>query len=303
MTDNGAALADALVDGERRSARDVALLRAQELLALGPGLHPGVSDEAYHCRIKGMASKSVLDMIARAPAVYAAWLAGAESEPTEAMRLGSATHCALLEPDRFVRAYAVEPQWGDLRKTANKEARAGWLAEHVGATPLKADDAAMIAGMVAAVRAHPLLHSVFEDGESELVVRWQDGDSGLECKARLDRYVRKFGLIFDLKTTQDASPDAFRRSVSNFRYHAQAAMYLDGVTACSCPAESFLLIAVEKSPPHLVGVYALDAEAMQFGRRAVRRDLTTMAGCLERDEWPGLPDGIVTLDLPPWVTR
>jgi len=41
------------------------------------------------------------------------------SPPTAAMRLGSATHCAALEPDRFSKSYTVAPDGAGSRTTGN----------------------------------------------------------------------------------------------------------------------------------------------------------------------------------------
>ncbi len=87
------------------------------ILDLADGLHAGIPESVYHARIQGVASKSVLDLIAKAPAVYAGWLTGTEREDTPALFLGKALHSGLLEPDVFRRTYTVEPRFGDCRKT------------------------------------------------------------------------------------------------------------------------------------------------------------------------------------------
>jgi hypothetical protein len=47
---------------------------------------------------------------------------------TDALDLGRAIHCAILEPERFASEYIAEPDFGDLRTNTAKAQRAAWLA-------------------------------------------------------------------------------------------------------------------------------------------------------------------------------
>lgn len=47
---------------------------------------------------------------------------------TDALELGRAIHCAILEPERFATSYVAEPDF-DLRTNTGKAARAAWLAQ------------------------------------------------------------------------------------------------------------------------------------------------------------------------------
>jgi hypothetical protein len=101
----------------------------------------------------------------------------------------------------------------------------------------------------------------------------------------------------DLKTTTDASPAAFARSVATFRYHVQASHYLSGLHG----AERFVFIAVEKTAPYAVAVYELDAAAMAAGDELRQRDMRMIADCRATGEWPGYSDDCQTLSLPKWA--
>lgn len=265
------------------------------------GIHRGVPSDVYHVRQIGVASKSALDLVHRSPAHYKAWVDGADEEPSEALEFGSAFHCALLEPDDFARRYAVEPDFGDCRRKENKAARDAWRAEHANALSLSAEWAEAISGMCRAVRAHPLAGRMLVGGDAEVTLRWVDESTGLPCKARVDYHVRGRRLVVDAKSTMDASPAAFRKSVANFRYHVQDAMYREAFRACGEPIEHFAFIAVEKRAPYAVAVYMLDADAVQRGHVAMRTDLETLARCMREQTWPGYPAEIHTLNLPPWA--
>jgi len=105
----------------------------------------------------------------------------------------------------------------------------------------------------------------------------------------------------DLKTTEDASP-GFRKSIANFRYHVQAAWYLDGVErATGRRPEQFLFVCVEKRAPYACAVYAADAEMIEAGAKQTRMDLDKLAECKASNSWPGYSNQIETISLPAWM--
>jgi len=261
---------------------------------------PEMPEAEYHRRTLGEVSSSALRELAKSPAHYRAWLDRPERAPSAAMALGSMVHQLVLEPQRA--SFVVEPDFGDCRKKENKAARDAWRADHEGATLVGADDAAAASGMASAVRAHPLAGPlVVGEGQSELSLFWRDGASGLECKARLDRLVGGRYVVVDLKTTGDARPRAFQKSIADFRYHVQAAHYLDGCRACGLGDLLWLFVVVEREPPHAVAVYSLDGDAVARGEDSRRRSMTTLAECLRSDSWPAYPASIEPIGLPAWA--
>lgn len=271
------------------------------ILALPHGLHRNVPAATYHARVPGMASKSALDLVRRSPAHLKAWLDGHEEEPTPALAFGAAFHCNMLEPDVFARTYAVEPEFGDCRFKENKATRDAWRAKHAGAILLSAADAATIAAMCAAVRAHPLASRMIRDGEPELTLRWADEDTGLECRARADYYVPSLRMVVDVKSAIDASADEFRRAVAKYGYHRQDALYRAAFSAIREPIDHFVFVAVEKTAPFAVAIYALDGDATLKGHESIARDMATLAQCFRTNSYPGYPVEIQTLQIPPWA--
>lgn len=239
-------------------------------------------------------SKSVLDKIARSPLHARAYLDGARDEPTAAMQFGTALHTAVLEPQRFTSEYAV---WdGERRTNAGKAAYEALLA--TGATIISAADRDAISTMAMAIRQHPVAGDLLAaEGAAESSVFWEHPATGLECKCRPDWWLQDRGILVDLKTTDDASPQAFARSVANYRYHVQAAHYMSGTQA-----KRFILIAVEKKAPYAVAVYELDADALAVGDALRQRDLQAYSSCKDFGIWPGYPEEIVPLALPKWAS-
>lgn len=272
------------------------------ILDLPDGLHPNVDPATYHARIPGVASKSVLDIVGRSAAHYKLWLDGAEEEPTDAMLLGSALHCAVLEPERFSREYAVQPDFGDGRTTAAKAKKAAWQADFGdGRIALKPADGVAIAGMVASIRKHPKAGPMLAGGQTEITMLWTDEETGIRCKGRADCYAPHYRVIIDVKTCEDARAEAFAKSIANRAYHKQDVFYTDGFTALGHGVDAFLFLAVEKTAPFNVKLHMLDDDARKRGARAVRRDMQALAACVETLEFAGYDPEINIISLPPWA--
>jgi len=251
-------------------------------------------------------SKSHLDQIARSPLHYWARYLDPKREvpaPTPAMRLGTAVHTLTLEADTWEQRYVVAPQV-DRRTKAGKEAWAEFEAEAGERELISAEDRTIVSRMAEAVWSHPaaamLLHW---QGKAETTHMWMDEPSGLQCKCRPDWLTNDGCLIVDLKTTEaDASPQCFRKSIANFRYHTQAAWYLQGVEyATGTRPDQFIFVVVEKKPPHAVAVYAADQEMIEIGGQHARRDLMRLAECHKNGRWPGYSEEIEMIGLPAWM--
>jgi len=65
----------------------------------------------------------------------------------------------------------------------------------------------------------------------------------------------------------------------------------------------FLFVCVEKQPPYAVAVYALDQDAIEWGRKQYQRDLAAVRNCMSEDHWPSFTTDITTLGLPAWAQK
>jgi hypothetical protein len=248
-----------------------------------------LSNEAYHA--DPAVSKSILDKINKSPLHCRAYLDGLRTEPTAAMQFGTALHTAVLEPHLFAAQYAVFD--GDRR---TKDGKLHYeLLRSTGATIISAADSDAISAMSAAIHAHPMASWLLRDGMAEQSVFWTDPTTGLQCKCRPDWW-RTDGIVIDVKTTEDASPAAFARSIATFRYHVQAAHYLAGTQA-----DRFVFVVVEKKAPFAVAVYELDSIALELGEMQRTLDLSAFNECHTSGYWPGYSDVIETIALPGWA--
>jgi hypothetical protein len=252
-----------------------------------------ISNEQYHA--DPAVSASHLKAIMQSPYHY--WARYVDPgrkpiEPTAAMKLGSLAHCAILEPDDLLQRYGV---CGPRNTKAGKEQAERMAVEGIEA--VTSTDMALALGMSAAVRNHSTAAALLKQGKAEQSFWWDDLPTGMRCKCRPDWYYGS--TVVDIKTTADASPQAFARSVATFAYHVQAAHYLAGLHG----AERFVFVAVEKSYPHAVAVYELDADALALGRTTRDNALDVLAGCQAANVWPGYGDTVQTISLPKWATN
>jgi exodeoxyribonuclease VIII len=213
------------------------------------------------------------------------------------MRFGAALHDALLLPNEFPMRYVEEPIL-DRRTKEGKIAFQEFQTEHVGKSILSPLDMARIRGMVESARKHRTAGALIEAGVSELSCFWDDEETLLPCKARPDLLIDS--TIIDIKTTRDASHRAFQKSVASYRYHVQAAWYLDGVSKFQ-PAERFIIISIESEPPYATAIYELDHATIEAGRAAYRKDLEKLNQCKQVNKWPAYGEEIETINLPHWA--
>lgn len=182
------------------------------------------------------------------------------------------------------------------------DVKAEWEKVNEHRTILNPEQWKTIHAMRDALMAHPAANALLTGvpGKAEKSVYWIDATTGVLCRCRPDWW-RDDNLIVDLKTTEDASPEGFARSIAKFRYDVQDAFYTDGVQqATGKRPKAFVFIAVEKKPPYGVGVYVLDAETKDLGRAQYQHDLRVYAECMRTGEWPGYGDKIQTISLPAW---
>jgi exodeoxyribonuclease VIII len=271
-----------------------------------------LSNAKYHA--DPAVSKSHLDQVARSPAHYWARYLDPDRvmpEPTPAMVLGTALHTAVLEPHLWDKQFVVAPVDAPKRptsiqrnaakpSTATLDAIQFWDAfdkQAASKTVLSSDDAARIQRMADSVHQHPASSFMLDlPGTREASYFWDDEETGLKCKCRPDWHSADRRIIVDVKTTEDASPKGFQKSVAHWRYHVQANWYQRPFAA----AEQFLFIAVEKQPPFLVACYAASPAMVAAGGRVADDNLRLIATCRASGQWPGYSDQIQPIDLPTW---
>lgn len=247
-------------------------------------------------------------------------------ESSQAKELGKLVHALLLEPDRAPTVYAVMPNV-DKRTKAGKAEALAWEKENEGKIHVTKDQETQALAMVESCRNHEAASLLLQDTINESSVYWwyrkrddaDDRDYKQLCKVRPDATSMAYPMLIDIKTTDDASYDAFQKSVVKYHYHLSAAMYLNGVNQCDALRKEtcvslykyFVFIVLGKNPAwdsaskkmtYNTAVYSLDPQALQMGDQLYRYAMKRLYDA-KQDDYPGLPGNIRDLDLPSWAKK
>lgn len=266
-----------------------------------------ISNADYHSDTSRI-SKSGLDLIARSPLHY--WHKylnpDRKAEPErQAFVVGTATHSAILEPESFAVEYCAGIKV-DKRTNAGKDAWANFEAVNTGKIILEPELYDSLHAMRAAVFANPAAAQMLAAGVAERTLHFTHAPTGVLCKVRPDWIAERpaYTLVVDVKTTEDASPAAFAKSIANYRYDVAQAFYSDGFTyAGHTKPVRFAFIAVEKSPPYAVACYYLPDEDVAIGREKYTENLQAFAACKAAGVWTSYGDAtkVNRISLPTWA--
>lgn len=243
---------------------------------LEPGRYPNIKNEEYH-KLPAIGSTNLRAAI-RSWKHFEKSMNG-EQEHKNEFDIGTAIHLALLEPEECKRRVVEAPnckrgtkEWNDFSASCPPDAI---LLKTNDASGVSFSDIKKIQESMAereALRNEPFL----SNGEAEVTFIWRDELTGLLCKCRPD-WIRNDGMIIDVKSVPDgkaATPDSFGRELIDFRYHVQAAFYLEGVNTIEKEKYSeFTFIPVEKKEPFLINEFYLDANMLKIGHDIMRTQL------------------------------
>jgi len=252
-----------------------------------------ISNTDYHALPSLSASGAKILLQEGGPAKYR-WTMDNPQEPRDEFDFGTAVHTLVLGTGDPIKPLPFKA-WNEKgAKAAKDKARAE------GYVPLKVADYWTALRAATEVKRHRQAAALFSEGVAEQSISF-DID-GVPCRIRPD-WMRP-GIVGDLKTTVDAAPsvDGFGRQAANYDYAVQEAFYRAGIRSLGFPEPMFVFVCVEKSPPYLVSVVKLDAEARAYGERQMRRAVEIYRDCTESGIWPGYDQSEVhEIALPNWT--
>lgn len=251
-------------------------------------------------------SHSSFSAFLKSPAHFIEYKFG-EKKKTDAFAVGHLIHTLLLEPQEFQSRYVI---WdrneilpfpkSTMNKKENKAAKAEFL-ESVGDNQeviekLEFEEAQAIVNAVKNTKSAKGILEMFTDFEQELNFEY----GGFKWKGFKDATCTE--ITGDLKTTKDASRSGFKRSVRQFGYHRQAAMYNIGDGYLEKP---YIIIAVEKTKPYAVGLHHMTPQLLKKGKEQIDKGLIDFRRCLADESlflqsyefWAKKTSGVFELDL------
>jgi hypothetical protein len=255
-----------------------------------------VSPDAYHelPQFNVSTAKIVID---RSP-LHAKSQHG--KKPTKEMDLGNVVHTLVLGKGKRFEVLDFE----DYKTKAAREAREAVRAE--GKVPILGPDYDRAHEIAERIRAEIGSRSVVLDGQSEVVIAWTEDTlwGPVECRCMLDHVWLDRGVIFDLKTTSNASPHAVERTSENLNYAMQAYAYRRAFELLRPEFRGkadFLFGFVETDEPYAVNVARPDGTFRELGQRRWERAVLTWAECSKDNHWPAYGRGVNPLSAPAWA--
>jgi hypothetical protein len=216
------------------------------------------------------------------------------------MRVGSAAHCKVLEPDVFVLRHPIFEG-----KSRRGRAWDEFVLDHQDAEPdeiLSLTEYTRVEGIVQAVEQDDRAMGYINSGVREATLTWTDPESQLPCKARPDVLGGRTQVDFKTINSRDFGPSRFDSLVVRRGTNVQAALYLDGALANGFEVCRVVLIAAESEPPHDLAIYHLSEDLIDHGRHQYKRALQGIAECRASGHWPGVDGGKeIELGVPDWA--
>lgn len=262
-----------------------------------------VTNAEYHAE-HGWHGHSMLEVFRQSSVEFAAqFVFGTmpRPAPTAAMRLGTALHALVLEPDKWGDLIAVEPML-DRRTKLGKEASLSFESATVGKAVITGNQYDAAQRMAESVRAHPAVRAVLDNPACvrELAIRANDPETGLPLKCKPD--VRVPAWLLDLKTAANPSPDGWVRQAANLGYARQAAHYRH-VLRCGLDVDCrFAHIVVQSSEPWECACYYLEDSDLSHAHEQNAMTLNRLKACYESGVWEAPQNReILRVKLPKWT--
>lgn len=244
-------------------------------------------------------SRSQLMYLDKSP--YHFWyeyLSGRERDFTETsdMKIGSAVHTLLLEPDKFEDEFAVAPEINK-RTNQGKQDWADFQIAASGKIVMTKEEFKKADAIIQGLKEHKIVDDMVMDAKIEQSIFWTDKETGLQFKCRPDVWHENF--IVDVKTARSVEHDTFARAALDSGYYVQAGMMFEALHTLGLPIEKYLFLCAEKVEPYAPKIFVLDELALEFGLQHFQVYKKKLAYHFRMNEWPGYE--IENLRLPPYA--
>lgn len=214
---------------------------------------------------------------------------------SSALKVGTAIHTALLEPEMFKDQFKV-----------NRKSKTSTKVNVLGKDEFRT---------VNRIKKHALsskYSNLFTNGIAEVSVFWTDEHTGIRCKTRFD-YLVKGNVIVDLKSirsllNKDVINEIFH---TDRRYYLSAGMYIEGLRQLKkmkgvTPGnEEFYFIFLSKDEPVEMEVVKVEKDVLDLGHEHFRKALDIYKESYEKwgeKEWRDIKPvlKVTGSDIPSW---
>lgn len=253
---------------------------------------------------KGIAG-SDLDVLMKSPAEFKL---GIRTEASPEMDFGTLFHSLLLtgRADYHVKPETYDADGVQKKWNGNANVCKEWLAAHQDKPIIPAlgnHSAALLATMVTKVKAHPIANQLISRGVPEVSIFARHAECGTLCKGRIDRLIRNTEqgqptVIVEVKTTRDASTQAFNREILKRGYYKKAAWYRMLFHQMKISPIEYWLLPVETNGQCRVNPRRLAERAFEKGEFSNDDALALYHKCKQAGHWPDFVDSPFPSDGP-----
>lgn len=281
--------------------------------SLPVGVFSSFLEDDYHAD-SGLGSGSIKHL-SESPAAYAASKLF-PFEGNDSTDFGSAFHMRVLQPERYAKVVVELENDVSFATKEGKELKRA-LSESRGVEAdklifLKRDKVLVLKEMLARIEELPALMGInpFESTQgSEVAFFWHD-ENEIRGKALVDKYLPKYNLLVDIKTTRGPLDDrcALRTAV-DYNWPLQAAWYRRGVSITTQNHEpcNFIFIAVQTTAPFSIKVMPVPHETIEQANILIAKALVNYAeyrnNVKEKARHRDVNSGVLNITYPDWVVN
>lgn len=251
----------------------------------------GMTNEGYHNE-SGISSSAVKTVHKKS---LKHWK-GQKIVQSAAFAMGNAVHADLLEPQRNLVIKGPKTK----ASAAFKKMKEELTEDQVLLTEVEYNTAKCIVKgaldnpICAAALQHP-------DRINECSIFIKDPKSGLLLKTRPDLLIESEQTVYDVKTTQDASPRGFASECNKYAYLIQAAVYVYICRLIGLDVNKFAFIACEKTAPYVSHMHIVSPEALEWATVQMHKTLEVIAEAESKQEFGTGWGEISILEKPKWL--
>ena len=255
---------------------------------LSQGIHRNLSNSLYHSDEEFLSS-SVIKTAYQSMGKYRdVYIDGNRRSPSDSMRIGSAFHSLVLEPEKFPQDFPVFDNVENKRTTkAGKEAfktfKSSLKSKH---DFIQVSELEKVKSMAREVSRYQVSNDLFQQGEPEVSIATSCPLTGLPIKVRPDWLDIKNKRIVDLKSARDPDFNSFSWKVcKDFYYGLSATIYDHALKTVTGDDFDFYWVVTGNEAPYDTYVYKASESVLTNGFNQYKKGCENIINSKETNEY------------------
>jgi hypothetical protein len=199
-----------------------------------------------------------------------------EQEKTQAMKLGSAFHSFVLQPEKFEKEYMIFDDSAKVAEIGGGNPRATtkykeWLQTlPMDKERLSLSETAHFEPLKERIANDPFFKYITKGAiiEEKLKFSYPIAENETIAMVSIPDIVNvEKKVVIDLKTCQSAKVESFKKDAANLDYHLQAAIYIEACKQVYGDGDwTFMFLAAETNAPYLIQWLSCDEQFVNVGK-------------------------------------